>query len=310
MMSLEQVIARLVGPAETGEGAPEPLSPAEGRALSQQLRAIVDGDLGEQGEATSDRGLAADALTLAAYLDGSMGTAERDAFEAELTRSPARRDELIAAAAWIDVLAARQEAAPADATALALALEPATPSGRGKSGAGGFAGLMEWLLPGRRLAMATSALASIAIVAVGIDVALHTNPQFRQLIETQSSPPSGPVTAPGGDGSPPIRPMFPSNAKPEQPSQPAARLGDPIVLNAETINALIAYHDDPSAERRRRLLAALVRAGSAPIPAERVGAIVLQPQLYERLTQQRNDLPTRISARFTVAGEFLIAIAN
>ena len=42
-MSLEQIIARLVGLAETGEKGPEGLSQAEGRALSQRLRAIVDG---------------------------------------------------------------------------------------------------------------------------------------------------------------------------------------------------------------------------------------------------------------------------
>ena len=307
-MSLEQLIARLIGQAETGEKGPEALSQAEGSALSQHLRAIVDGDIAERGEGTSDRGLAADALTLAAYLDGSMSASERDAFEAELTRSPARRDDLIAAAAWIDALAARQEAAPADATALALALEPAAPSGRAKRGAGGFAGLMEWLLPRPRLAMATSALASLAIVAVGIDIALHTNPQFQQAIQAQFSPkPGGQVGSPG-DGKTSTRQMFP-NPPTDRPSQPAPQLGDPIVLTAETINALLAYRDDPSPARQQQLLAALARAGSAPIPAERVRAIMLQPQLYERLTQ-RGDLPTWISARFTVAGELMIAVAN
>src|SRR5262245_53458980 len=100
-MSLERIITRLIGQAEPGEGAPSPFSPAEGRALSQRLRAIVDGEAGESGAKVPDRGTAADALQLAAYLDGSMSAAERETFEAELTLSPARRDDLIAAAAWI-----------------------------------------------------------------------------------------------------------------------------------------------------------------------------------------------------------------
>ena len=82
------------------------------------------------------------------------------------------------------------------------------------------------------------------------------------------------------------------------------------MLTAETINALLAYRNDPSPARQQQLLAALARAGSAPIAADRVRAIMLQPQLYERLTQPRGDLPTWISARFSVAGELVIAIAN
>lgn len=307
-MSLEQIIARLIGPPEAGETGSASPSPAEGRALSQRLRTIVNGDIGQRGEGTSDHGLAADALKLAAYLDGSMSPGERDAFEAELTRSPTRRDELIAAAAWIDALSARQEAAPADATALALALEPTPSSGRTKRGAG-FAGLVEWLLPRPRLAMAASALASLAIVAVGIDIAFHTHPQFQQVIQSQvSPPPGGPIMAPGNTMS--RSQQTPSNPETDQPQAPPVQLGDPIVLTAETINALLGYRNDPSPARQQQLLAALTRAGSAPIPAGRVRAIMLQPQLYERLTQQRGDLPTWISARFTVAGELVIAIAN
>src|SRR5262245_34223756 len=130
-MSLERIITRLIGQAEAGEGAKNPpsspISTAEGRALSQRLRAIVDGEASEAGTKIADRGAAADALTLAAYLDGSMSAAEREAFETELTRSPARRDDLIAAAAWIDEIAARQTTPPADATALAIALDTGAP---------------------------------------------------------------------------------------------------------------------------------------------------------------------------------------
>jgi hypothetical protein len=308
-MSLESIITRLIGQAEPGEGASSPISPAEGRALSQRLRAIVDGETGEGGTKVPDRGPAADALMLAAYLDGSMSTAEREAFEAELTRSPARRDELVAAAAWIDEIAAKQATPPADATALAIALETKAPAQPRQRGAG-FAGLIEWLLPRPRLAFATSALASIAIVAVGVDVALHTSPQFRHMM--QAPPITGDQIAgfPGDNARETSARLPPADANPDRPQQPPARLGDPIVLTAETINALIAYRNDPSVARQKALLAALVRAGSAPIPASQVRAIMLQPQLYERLTQPRDGLPTFISARFSVAGELIIAIAN
>lgn len=296
-MSLERIIARLVGStAAAEEGA---ISPAEGRALSQRLREIVDGTASAAGGQNPDQGMAADALKLAAYLDGSMADSERSAFEAGLVGSPTRRDELIAAAAWIDEIAARPETPPADAAALAIALETAAPAKRGP----GFAGLIEWLLPGRRLAMATSALASMAILAVGVDIALRTHPQFQQMMQSQSS--RTPVATPN-DGSPQIHSMFPN----AEPNGPAPQPGDPVVLTAETINALIAYRNDPSAERQKQLLTALARAGAAPIPADRVRAIMLQPQLYERLTQQPGDLPARISARISVAGELVIAIAN
>ena len=306
-MSLERIIARLIGQAEGGEGTVRPLSPAESRAVSQRLRAIVDGEATDHGDAAPDHGAAADALKLAAYLDGGMTAAERDAFEAELVRSPARRDELIAAAAWIDEIAAGQAAPPADVTALAIALE--TPAPAAKGGAG-FAGWIERLLPRPRLAIASAALASIAIVAVGIDIAFHTNPQFRQLIQSQPSPPDGSIVVAPGQGVPDtFARQSPSNAKADRPAQPAAQPGDPFVLTAETINALVAYRNDPSPARQQALLAALTRAGAAPIPADRVRAIMLQPQLYERLTQ-RGDLPHWISARLTIGGELVIAIAN
>ena len=310
-MSLERIIARLVGQADPDEAGSRPLSPAESRAVSQRLRAILDGDDAERGTKVPDHGLAADALTLAAYLDGSMTAPERDAFEAELTRSPARRDELIAAAAWIDEIAAKQETPPADASALAIALGAAAPSGPAKHRTG-FTGLIEWLLPRPRLAIATSALASIAIVAVGIDIVLHSNPQFRQAIQSQSSPPGGSISGfPGDSRRDTSARQPPSSAQPERPfPPPAPQLGDPILLTAETINALIAYRDDPSAARQKDLLAALVRAGAPPIAADQVRAIMLQPQLYERLTQPRGGLPTWISARLTIGGELVIAIAN
>jgi hypothetical protein len=298
-MSLERIIAHLIGPAEGGQPGSRALSAAESRAISRRLRAIVDGEGGAEG---ADSGPAAEALTLASYLDGSMTGAERAAFEAELVRSPARRDDLIAAATWLDEIAAKQEMPPPEVTARAIALEtPATPARR----AAGFTGFVDWLLPRPRLAIATAILASIAIVAVGIDIALHTNPQFRQVVQSQSTPPSGSLMPGGGwrdssarePTSPPERPFLP--AKP----------GEPIVLTAETINALVAYRDDRSPARRQDVLTALARAGAAPLPGDRVRAITVEPKLYERLTQPRG-LPTRIAARLSLDGELIVTIVN
>jgi hypothetical protein len=309
-MSLERIITRLIGQAEPGEGVSSPLSAAESRALSRHLRAIVDDAAGEGAGKVPDRGPAADALKLAAYLDDSMNAAEREAFEAELTQSPARRDELIAAAAWIDDIAARQTTPPADATALAIALETSAPAQLKRRGAG-FAGLIEWLLPRPRLAFATSALASLAIVAVGVDIAFHTNPQFRQVIEAQTSPPGGQVAGlPGDNARERSSRLPPATDNPDRPLPPPVRLGDPIILTAEIINAVIAYRDDPTAARQKTLLAALASAGSAPIAGDQVRAIMLQPQLYERLTQPRDGLPRFISVRFSIGGELIIAAAN
>jgi hypothetical protein len=301
-MSLERIIAHLIGPAEGGQPGSRTLSAAESQAISQRLRTIVDGEDGAEG---ADSGPAAEALKLASYLDGSMTGPERDAFEAELVRSPARRDDLIAAAAWLDEIAAMQELPPPEVTAHAIALQTpaaAVPARR----AAGFTEFIEWLLPRPRLAIATSALAALAIVAVGIDIALHTNPHFRQVIQSQSTPPG--VSLAPGDGwrdssareptSPPERPFLP--AKP----------GDPVVLTAETINALIAYRDDPSPAHRQDVLAALARAGAPPLPDDRVRAITIEPKLYERLTQPRAGLPTRIAARLSLDGELIVTIVN
>ncbi len=236
-----------------------------------------------------------------------MSAAERDAFETELILSPTRRDDLIAAVDWIEQMSVQQAMPPADATARAIALEREAPSATATRSAG-FSGWIERLLPRPRLAIATSALATLAIVAVGIDIALHTNPQFRQVIQSQSMPAGGP-DAPAWQDTATRLP--PSNAQPERPLlPPAPQLGDPILFSAETINALIGYRDDPSATRRQELLVALARAGAPEIPTDRVRSVALQPQLVERLTQPLGGLPTQISARLSIDGELAISIAK
>lgn len=299
-MSLERIIAQLV---ETAEETAAPATRAQRRALARRLRTLLETDAlpVNADRASIDRGAAADAARLAAYLEGALSDAERHAFEAELAGSPGRRDELMAALAWIDAVEAGAQTPPAELTALALALEPpaVTPA---KAGAGWTAWL-ERLLPRPRTAMA--ALASFAIVAVGVDIALHTSPTFRQAIEHPASdlpsPPAGDINSTRLPApTPPDRaflPVLPGN-------------GSPLLLTAETINALLGYRDDPGAARRQALLAALVRAGGQLPEADRVRSIRVQPELYERLRQRDGQLPTRIAAKFGIDGELVIAIAN
>jgi hypothetical protein len=298
-MSLEQIIARLVGQADPAEAGSRPVSPAQGLAVSQRLRAIVD-DAASAGAAqgqAADRGPAADALRLAAYLDGSMTDSERDAFEAELARSPARRDDLIAAVAWIEEITLQHQAPPAAATARAIALERGAPAAAAKHGAG-FAGWIEWLLPRPRLAMATSALAMFAIVAVGLDIALHTNPQLRAVIQQQQQTGPGIGIPDESTRQPPERTFLP------------ALPGDAFVLTADIINALIAYQGDPSPARRQEVLTALVRAGATPVAADGVRTILFQAGLMERLTQRTAPLPTRITVRHSMDGSVTIGMVN
>lgn len=303
-MSLERIIAHLVGQADAAKTGAPPFSTAEGHALSQRLRAMLDDEMSGQGGQAPDRGPAADALRLAAYLDGSMTPSEREAFEGELVRSPARRDELIAAAAWIEEIAAKHEAPPAVATARALALEGPVPSAAAKRGAG-FAALIEWLLPRPRLAMATSALAVFAIATVALDIALHTSPQLRAVIQSQQNGPQSPTV----DFTRQTARDAQKPATPDRPFLPSLP-GNAIVLTAETINALLAYRNDPSPARLQELLGALARAGGPPLTAERVRSITVEPQLYDALTQRAGPLPARISARLSVGGELTVAVAN
>ncbi len=304
-MSIEPIIARLTGQAEHAA----PLS-AAGVALARRLRAMVESEAGEGGfqrsDQTPDHGPAADALQLAAYLDGAMTAMERDAFEAALAQSPGRREALIAAVAWIEEVATRNENPPAALTALAIALE----DGPKPAGRAGVTGFIEWLLPRPRLAIATSALASIAIVAVGFDIALHMSPSLRPAVQSPA-----PQVAPAADRPasgvvmretsmlPPMSAAVPIHSP--QPSVP--RDGDPFVLTAETINALIAYRNDPSPARRTELLAVLARSGAPAVPVERVRTITVQSLLLERLTKPAGGLPTRIATRLSMDGVLSIA---
>jgi len=283
-MSMEPIIERLIGRAEAGEAGS--LTPEEGRALSQRLRALVDGDPASTGP---DRGPAEEALRLAAYLDGTLDAAARADFERELVHSPERRDELIAAVAWLDQLAARREAPPADALQRAMALDTPPPQPRGR----GFAAVVEWLLPRPRLAIATSALATLAIAAVGVDIALHLSP-------LATRPPAiGETLEP-----PPIRTHLPppSTIRP----LPQGR----ILLTAETINAVLAYQEQPAEQRRLDLIGALARAGSPAFDARNVRVITVQPRLLERLRQRNERLPAEIAASLSLDGNLRLESAD
>jgi hypothetical protein len=286
-MSIEPMINRMIGQAETGGG--EHLSHEESRQLSQRLRELV---AKEADEAVSpDRGAAAEALLLAAYLDGGMDPAERAAYERELTYSPERRDELVDAAAWLDVLAARSELPPADATELLMTLDTpaAAPPPRGR----GLAALIEWLLPRPRLAIATSALATLAIAGVSLDLALHFSP-----LRTTFSPPAtetvrtfGPIDSPNTQT---MRPMLPNR----------------ILLTAETINAMVAYQENPSEQQRSELLRALIRAGAPAIDTSKVQSIAVLPRLAEWLRQRGGRLPAAILATLSPNGTLTLENAD
>ncbi|MCC6887100.1 MAG: hypothetical protein IT536_00970 [Hyphomicrobiales bacterium] len=306
MMTLAQIVAQLLGRASAEP--PRPLSPAEHAALSRRWREIVEGD-----ERTSDGlaggGTGPDAFALARYLEGSMEAAERDAFEAQLVASPRRRDELLAAVAWADAVEATRMLPPAELTARAIAL--GTPVAATSSRTGGPIGWIERLLPRPRLAVATAALATVAIVAVGLDIALHLRAPYRQSIQLRSTPSSDLARSGEMRPEPSARegaleqPLAPSTLAPSTP-----RADDRIVLTAETINALVAYHDQPTPARRQEVLAALARAGVTGFSGDRVRAIALQPKLHEQLTQRGGSLPTQIVVRLSLVGELTITIAD
>src|SRR5262249_47612194 len=106
-------------------------------------------------------------------------------YERQLMGSPDRRDELVSAAAWLDEIEAKTEAPPAELTAFALKLDNARPEPHKPSR---FVAFIERLFPGPRLALATSAIASVAIVAVGLDVALKVNPGLMPSHELAGPP--------------------------------------------------------------------------------------------------------------------------
>jgi hypothetical protein len=282
-MSLEQAIARLLG--QPDEATTTPLSREESRALAERLRDIVDGEAAHAAPEGPDRGAAAEAVQLAVYLEGSMEPGERAAFEQELAASPHRRESLLSIAAWLDRIDSMQDEPPAAALSRAIALEASSPPAVRRWG---MATVIEWLLPRPRLAMVTSALASVAIVAVGLDIALHMSPLM--------NPASPPAIEDTGDR-PPIRTQLPPPVSTIQPL-PQGR----IMLTAETINAINAYQDKPAPQQLQALLQALARAGAGPLDARNIRSVTLQPGLAERLRQRTTSLPTVIAAAIGMDG--------
>ena len=167
--------------------------------MSQRLRAIVDDDAGEarRRNARSGSGRRCAAARRLSRRQHDRGRARRLRGRAHPLAGAARRADRgrgLDRRRWRPGRRRRRPTRPRWRSRSRRAASSA-PAKRGA----GFAGLIEWLLPRPRLAIATSALASFAIVAVGVDIALHTHPQFRQVIQSQSSPPGGPVAAPGRD---------------------------------------------------------------------------------------------------------------
>jgi len=283
-MSMEFMIARLLGRAETGTLDQSALSHEDRQALAQRLRDLLDE--GSQGASGTDRGPAAEAAQLAAYLDGAMDSEERAAFERELLQSPQRRDELLSTAAWLDELAARPETPPADATELAMALgTPVSQPARRR----GIAAFLESLLPRQRFAVA-SALAAVLIAVVGVDIAVRMTSQV------------GVPSVQYGE-----RTALPSPGDPLRTWQGSSNR---IVLTAETINALVAYRDNPEEPQRQALVRTLNRAGAAAFDNRNVRSITLQPRLVELLNNRSGPLPARLSAELAPDGTLTLDRAD
>jgi len=287
-MTIEPIITRLIGKAEQGDAGPVPQPAGAGDPLGRRLREILGEDAIGRHDAP-DRGSAEEAAKLAAYLDGSMDAGERTDYERALADSPQRRDELIGATAWLDAIDANKQAPPGHLTAHALALD--TPSAAAVTAPRlGIVSFVEWLFPRPRLAMATSAISAFAIVAVGLDVAFHLNAPEQ---------PSAPWTSPERGFMPP-----PPGATDQPWINPTILQGGQgtIAITADLRTAAIGYHDDPSPAHRQQLLAALARAGMAPLDVGRVQMITVQARLYDQLPQ-RSPRVSQMSVSLSADGD-------
>jgi hypothetical protein len=235
-----------------------------------------------------------------------MDAPERAAYERELVRSPERRDELVSAAAWLDEIEGRQEAPPVELTALALALDGARPEPQRRSG---FVAFIERMFPGPRLAIATSAIASFAIVAVGFDVALHVNPRLMPTQQVAVGPGATPAAHPHYPNERPW--VDPSAQRPDdRPTMTYPTREAPLFEGAvgpELRDALLAFRRDASQPHRQQLLVALAGAGLRAADARRVTSIMVQPALYD-LGATNTD--ARIMARLAVDGTLVLEVAR
>ena len=109
-MSLERIIARLVGPAEPGEGGAARFrrrraAPCRSACAPSWMATAGEGAGGTPGSRSGRRRAEARRLSRRQHDREPSATPSRRSSP----RSPARRDDLIAAAAWIDEIAARQD---------------------------------------------------------------------------------------------------------------------------------------------------------------------------------------------------------
>lgn len=306
-MSIETIVTRLIGEGEQGDRSP-PLAPGASYALSQRLRAMVAGDTG--GAPAPDCGTAEEALKLACYLDGTMDASERAAYERALAGSPERRDDLVSAAAWLAEIEAKKQAPPAELTALALALDDARPARIEAARPSGFVAFLERLFPGPRLAVATSAIASVAIVAVGLDIALHvTNPGLAPSHQVAGVPSTTVAHPPRSNERPWVDPQ---TRNPEQ--RPMVYAMPPghadLALNRELMDAVLAYRKNPTLPQRQQLLAALARAGLTAEDARRVETITVQQALYEQLALGAASPVASILTQLTDDGRLVLDVGR
>ena len=166
-ISINLLIRWLTGAAQPGGQGLVHLSPAARRGLARQLRERIDQDSGASeiaGDAGNDA--LAEAMRLAAYLDGRMKEDEKASFENDLAQSADRRRQLISALAWLDALSAQQISAPAHLIERAIALESSTQATVAAPWPRRIAGFVASLVPRNRRIFATASLAAIVVLAI------------------------------------------------------------------------------------------------------------------------------------------------
>jgi hypothetical protein len=284
---LDAIIRRLVG--GEADASDRPLTAEERRALAAAFAQRADA---ARSEAGADRDAADEHLRLAAYLDGTMAADEKERFERELAASAAQRDALTSAAAWSDALDAGRRSASEDLLRRAMALDatPSLPAGWWRTaiqGLGPSGSRRPWTL-------AASAAACLLVAVIGF-VVVHQN-----LMGPGTQPPT--VIAVPQPSAPPTVSSASDKGRAGASTQ---RLEPTPALAA----ALSRYDEEPSADRREAILAALRQAKSSSLDTARVVAITIDKRLYDRLQQPDGPLPM-IAVTLSADGRMTFALAE
>ena len=116
---------------------------------------------------------------LAAWLDGALDGAARDAFEADLAHAPAERHDLESAQSFLDSVTAHPLAAPADLVEAAVA---ALPAGRARQPDGALQSFARWLRGRRWTLGAAGGAVAVAFSVVLVISANLESPATRAVL--------------------------------------------------------------------------------------------------------------------------------